>query len=162
MPADIASMVLGTSGLSLMTVVAGGLAFTRGEVRQGGKRSIKNLASIGIVLQACHFTEELVTGFHVEFPRILGLAPWPLPFFVALNLIWIAIWVLCLFMLDSRPRLAVFPLWLLAIASLANAVAHPVMAIIVGGYFPGLWTSPIVGILGIALVRLLSRETGRN
>jgi hypothetical protein len=48
-----------------------------------------------------------------------------------------------------------FPVWFLAIASAANGVVHPILSLIVAGYFPGLWTSPLAGLLGAALLRTL-------
>jgi hypothetical protein len=56
-------------------------------------------------------------------------------------------------------RLALFPIWFFALASIGNGIAHPVLAIIARGYFPGLVTSPIVGIVGILLWRRLTLLT---
>lgn len=42
-----------------------------------------------------------------------------------------------------------------------NGVAHPLLALSVGGYFPGLYTSPLVLLLGAALCRELVRATER-
>jgi hypothetical protein len=44
---------------------------------------------------------------------------------------------------------ALFPVWFFAIASIANGIAHPVLAVGVGGYFTGLIHSPVVGVLGV-------------
>ena len=44
-------------------------------------------------LQSIHFVEESVTGFHERFPALLGLPSMSFSFFVAFNLIWIAIWI---------------------------------------------------------------------
>jgi hypothetical protein len=67
--------------------------------------------------------------------------------------------------LTKFPRLAVFPLWFLAIASVANGVVHPFLSLAVWDYFPGLWSSPLVGILGVVLVSTLvsaTRATGNR
>jgi len=57
-------------------------------------------------------------------------------------------------------RAALFPLWFLAIASLANGVAHPLLSVQAGRYFPGLFTSPLVGVAGLALLRQMALATG--
>lgn len=99
--------------------------------------------------------EELVTGFHERFPALFGLPPMPLGFFVPFNLAWIIIWSLCVWGLAARRRAALFPLWFLGIGCIANGVAHPSFSALTGGYFPGLVTSPVVGVLGVLLLRRL-------
>ena len=105
--------------------------------------------------QAAHFAEELVTGFPERLPALVGLAPMPLRFFVLFNLAWLAIWSLCAWGLAVRRRAALFPLWFLGVAGVANGVAHPLLSALARGYFPGLATSPVVGFLGVLLLRRL-------
>jgi hypothetical protein len=74
---------------------------------------------------------------------------------VTFNCVWIAIWVLSAIGLHYNFRLSYFPIWLLAVAGIGNLIAHPLLAILNMGYFPGLFTSPLVGIIGVVLsVRL--------
>ena len=47
--------------------------------------------------------------------------------------------------------------WFLAIAAAINGFAHPMFSLAVKGYFPGLITSPFVGVLGILLAKKLYR-----
>ena len=62
----------------------------------------------------------------------------------------------------SRRREAVlFPAWFLAIASVANGIAHPALALATGSYFPGLWTSPLMAAGGVLLWRRLMTITAR-
>jgi hypothetical protein len=50
---------------------------------------------------------------------------------------------------------AFFAAWFLAVAAMANGVAHPLLAVASGGYFPGLVTAPVIAGVGIRLfVRL--------
>ncbi|PKM09420.1 MAG: hypothetical protein CVV17_00820 [Gammaproteobacteria bacterium HGW-Gammaproteobacteria-7] len=56
-------------------------------------------------------------------------------------------------------RVVLFPIWCLAIASVVNRVAHPLLSLAVEGYFPGRWSSPVVGVAGIALLRALGALT---
>jgi hypothetical protein len=76
--------------------------------------------------------------------------------FVAFNLIWMSVWILSAAGLQRGHRMALFPVWFFAIASIANGVAHPLLAVAAHGYFTGLITSPILGVFGVLLwVRLL-------
>lgn len=79
--------------------------------------------------------------------------------FVSVNLVALAIWVLAVPVLMARSSAALFPLWFLAVASVSNAVLHPALAIADGGYFPGVLTSPVVGVAGLFLLRGLARIT---
>lgn len=83
----------------------------------------------------------------------------PLSFFVCFNLAWIAIWITSVRLLRRGRRAAFFAAWFLAIAGVLNGVAHPLMALASGGYFPGLITSPIIGIAGVILWRRLRGAT---
>jgi len=115
---------------------------------------------IGLAAQCLHFTEEFVTRFYDRFPRLLDLPAWSGQFFVIFNLLWLCVWILSAIGLQRGYRIAFFPIWFFAIASLANGIAHPVLSIVTGGYFPGLITSPIVGLLGVLLLlRLLVLTT---
>ena len=151
---DLASILIGTAGLSVAALVALGLAAVRG-VRQAAVPAVMRWTLVGVLVHAGHFTEETLTDFHLRFPALLGLSPWPFEFFVTFNLIWMAIWLACVPILGRLPRLAGFPIWFLAIASSANGVFHPLLAAAAGGYFPGLWTSPLAGAVGIILLRQL-------
>jgi hypothetical protein len=69
---------------------------------------------------------------------------------------WMSVWILSAAGLQKGNRVALFPVWFFAIASVANGVAHALRAVAAQGYFPGLFTSPILGIFGVLLwVRLL-------
>ncbi len=98
-------------------------------------------------------------GFHHRYPELLGLKPWPLEFFVSFNVTWLLVWLLCLMGLRRHLRAALFPLWLLGIACVVNLVAHPLMALADGRYFPGLWTSPLAGLVGMPLLGRLAAYT---
>ncbi len=162
MSEGIRSVLLGTAGLGVAAAAAAVLAARRRGICGGRARihACARVALVAVLLQAAHFAEELWTGFPERFPEILGLAPWPRGFFVPFNLLWLGIWLLAVWALAIRSWLALFPLWFLAIASAANGVAHPALALAVRGYFPGLLTAPLVGAAGLALLRDLSLLTG--
>ena len=150
------ALALGSAGL-----IALFLGLTRGWMENAPSlmRSAVRTALITVLVQATHFAEELVTGFHERFPALFGLAPMPLRFFVAFNVAWLAIWGLAVWGLAARRRAALFPLWFLGIAGVVNGFAHPSLSVFAGGYFPGLLTSPAIGVLGFLLLRRLLRVT---
>lgn len=144
--------VLGAAGL-----IALFLTLTRGWANQSKThvRGAVQIALVAVLIQAAHFAEELLTGLHERLPALFGLAPMPLRFFVAFNLAWLVIWGVSAWGLARRCRAALFPLWFLGIACVANFLAHPSLSVLAGGYFPGLATSPVVGVLGVLLLRRL-------
>lgn len=146
--------------LSAMGVVALWITATRGGIRPGPVSGAVGAAAVAIVLQTAHFAEEATQGLNRRLPELFGLAPVSLESFVTVNVVALAIWVLSTAALAGRSSAALFPLWFLAVASVSNAVLHPALALAAGGYFPGLVTSPIVGIAGLFLLRSLARITG--
>lgn len=154
---EVLSVLLGTAGLTVACVIALFITLLRPGIsaEKTGLQATARVAVLAILIQATHFVEELATGFHKRFPDLLGLAPWPPRFFVSFNLIWLAIWSLSIWGLKARQRPALFPLWFLAIGCIANGLAHPLFAILTGGYFPGLVTSPFAGLVGVLLLRRL-------
>jgi hypothetical protein len=163
MSEELRSILMGTAGLSVAGVIALFLTLARGgvEASEAELRAAVRLSAVAVLFQAAHFAEELVTGFHLRFPVLLGLSPWSLGFFVTFNLFWLAVWGLSLWGLKARWQAALFPLWFLGLGCVANGLAHPAFSLRTGGYFPGLFTSPLVGVVGIFLLRRLSVITAR-
>lgn len=154
------SELLGTAALWAAAFVALGLTWLR-PLRKSGARVLWPFV-IGLLFQAAHFLEENATGFRELFPARLGLAPWPSAFFLTFNLAWLAIWAISAVGLHTGSRAALFPVWFFALAAMANGVAHPVLAWLAGGYFPGLYTSPLLGIAGVWLLVKLIGSTERT
>ncbi len=150
--------------LGLVAIVALRLAQSRSSPVDAVTERIAASAVLGITtaIQGAHFVEEWVTGFHVRFPALLGLDPMPLSFFVSFNLVWLAVWAASIPFLRVGRRAAFFAAWFLAIAGILNGVAHPVMAISFGGYFPGLITSPFTGLAGLTLLQRLRTATSET
>ena len=159
----MANVLLSTLGLTLVALAALALTIARGRVSVASVARIRLVAIAAILFQLGHFVEEAVNHFYVRFPELLGLAPWSREFFLTFNLFWLAAWILAVVAINVFGRISVFALWFLAIASMANGVIHPLFAFAVGGYFPGLWTSPFIGILGVVLFRalIIGGKTGR-
>jgi hypothetical protein len=157
------SVLLGTLGLTLAALIALSFTISRGRVSVSSVPRIRLAATAAILFQLGHFIEETLHHFYDSFPELLGLAPWSREFFLAFNLTCFVAWLLAVVAINAYWRISAFALWFLAIASMANGIVHPLFAVAVGGYFPGLWTSPFVGILGVVLFRALSvgSDTGR-
>ena len=109
-------------------------------------------------IQAIHFSEELHGGFHEQFPGVFGFPPMTLAFFVSFNVAWLGIWALSTWGLARRRHVALFPLWFLGVAGVANGL---LLAVSVAGYFPGLATSLLIAAVGaLLLARLVHLDLG--
>jgi hypothetical protein len=160
MSETIRSEFIGTAGLTVAALAALLLAIGRTPVRDRVGSQKTTLVYVAVVLlQAFHAAEEYETGFYAAFPSALGLAAWPAGFFLVFNVTWLAVWSVSTLGLRAGYAVAFFPAWFLAIAAIANGVAHPLLALRGGGYFPGLATSPLLGVGGILLWRRLMRAT---
>lgn len=126
------------------------------------RRAASRVLGTATAIQGVHFAEEWATGFHVRFPALLGMEPMPLSFFISFNVAWLAIWILSIPLVRKGRRPALFAAWFLAITAMLNGVAHPAMAAVSGGYFPGLFSSPFIGLAGVILWRRLREATQPN
>jgi hypothetical protein len=163
MSETLRSELVGTAGLSAAALAALLLTVRRTPVaddRVGRQRTTLVYAAL-VMAQALHAAEEYATGFYSAFPSMLGLAPWPIGFFLAFNLTWLAVWIASAIGLRAGQAAAYFPAWFLAIAAIGNGVAHPLLAIRAGGYFPGLVTSPLLAVGGILLWRRMVEISGK-
>ena len=115
--------------------------------------------ALTIGIQGLHFTEEVATGFHERFGPLFGLPAMPLSLFMGFNLPWLALWIVSVPGLRSARTPAFFVAWFLSIAGMLNGIAHPLLAIAAGGYFPGLFSSPFIGGAGVWLWLRLRRAT---
>ena len=150
---NLRSVLVGTAGLSAGAIVALLLAILRRPVDGDvvGRERTARLFLIGLAAQCLHFVEEFVTRFQDRFPALFGLPAWSEIFFVVFNLIWLSVWILSAIGLQRGHRFAMFPVWFFAIAAMVNGIAHPVLAVVARGYFPGLISSPVLGVLGVLL-----------
>jgi formate hydrogenlyase subunit 3/multisubunit Na+/H+ antiporter MnhD subunit len=147
--------------LGLVAIVAVWLAQRRSSPDEAAKErdAASTVLGVATAIQSVHFAEEWATGFHARFPALLGLDPMPLAFFVTFNLAWIVVWIVSTPLLRRGRKPAFFAAWFLAIAGVLNGVAHPMMAIASGGYFPGLITSPVIGLAGVLVWQRLKNAT---
>lgn len=158
MPGLLPSVVI----LGFVAIAAAYLALSRHYPDSQVAQRVTASKALGLAttIQCAHFAEEWATGFHVRFPALFGLEPLSLPLYVTFNLVWIVLWFLSIKPLQSAYKAAFFAAWFLALAGTLNGIAHPLMAASVGGYFPGLISSPFIGAAGIYLWRQLLSSSG--
>lgn len=144
--------------LGMAAVVAAHLARSRPSPadRAVERKAAATALAIALIVQAFHFGEEYLTGFHDRLGPLLGLPAMPASVFVAFNVTWLTIWFVAIPGVAKGNPLALFAAWFLAIAGLINLVAHPLMALAAGGYFPGVVTAVPIGIAAGVLLRRLS------
>jgi hypothetical protein len=161
MSAAVEGILAGTAGLTIIAGIAVVLTLRRGPISPShvAVRGAALSAVAALLVQGAHFAEELAGDFAIRFPAAVGVPAWPDAFFTAFNVFWLVVWGLAIAGLMARWRPALAPLWFLALAGMANGVAHPVLALRVGGYFPGLVTAPILGVAGLVLARRLLAVT---
>jgi hypothetical protein len=137
------------------------LTVIRPRLRPEVRRSARFFIVVGLTIlaQCVHFLEEFRSHFFIRFPEAFGLQPFTETVFVSFNLTWLAIWVIALFAVRKGLVIAVCPIWFLGLAMVLNFLAHPILALRSGGYFPGLLTAPLVGVLGVLLIGELVRVT---
>ncbi len=122
-------------------------------------RKLAHLYLAGIVVQCLHATEEYLMDFHVLFPGLFGYR-WTGRLFIVFNLSWLLLFVWSYWGVRRKIRLAYLVVWFFAlVGGIGNGIVHPVLSILEGGYFPGLITSVAGLVLGILLVKELSRTS---
>jgi hypothetical protein len=149
-------LVLGVAAIAAM-----GLAMSRPSpaTHTSSRQAAARALIVALVVQGIHFGEEAITDFPARLGGLLGLPAMPMSFFLAFNLVWLGIWIVSVPGVQSARTLAFFAAWFLAIAGMFNAIAHPLLALASGGYFPGLVSSPFIGAAGVSLWRRLRAAT---
>ena len=138
------ALILGAAAVVALVLTLGRPISENEALRHDAARSL----ALAVAVQAVHFAEETATGFHQRFPELLGLSAMPL-----------AVWAASVPALRSGRTAAFFPAWFLAIAGMLNGIGHPSFAVASGGYFPGLVTSPFIGVAGAFLWVRLRKAT---
>lgn len=161
MDEEVRSMLLAPAGLYLPLVAALVLTLLRtpSSRRVGDRTDLIRIFLIGVAVQCAHFGEEYLTSIHTLFPPLFGLASVPARFFVGFNVFFIMLWLVCSYGVKQGLRAAYFPVWFFGLAMCLNGIIHPLLAVWVGGYFPGLLTSPVAGVMGVLVTKKLIQST---
>jgi uncharacterized membrane protein YdjX (TVP38/TMEM64 family) len=121
------------------------------------------LLAVGI--QLLHFMEEFITGFYVRNPvEIYGANSFTADEFVISQMSVLFLLIIGAIGIYRGWKIPMVMVWFLVIFFLLiNAIQHPLFAVVVGGYFPGLVTSVAGWVLGpILFKRLWEVRTQRN
>ena len=159
MQPELESILIGTLGLDVLLALAVYQSLTRMPQWQVNQKRLISVTGLAVGCHIIHSLEEWHFEFYSRFPALLGLAPWPESFFVTFNSLWVVAWCLSIPALSNKISLAIVPIWFLALASVANGLFHPIVALLQLGYFPGLVTALPVGVVGAYLLVALLRFT---
>jgi hypothetical protein len=114
---------------------------------------------LAVTVQCIHFTEEYVTGFQHQFPKLFGY-DWSDPRFVMFNMLWLAAFVMAGLGIYRGVQLAYLAVIFLAlIGGIGNGISHLVLSAMYRRYFPGLITAPFCLLMGSALLTRLFAGT---
>ena len=152
-------LVLGSAAIAALLLVLNRLTPPE---KVAERLAASRALAVGVGVQSVHFAEEAATRFNEQLGALLDLPAMPFSGFVVFNLTWIGIWVASVPGLRSARPAAFFAAWFLAIAGMLNGIAHPLLAIAAGGYFPGLVTSPVIGGVSVWLWLRLRAATRPN
>jgi len=131
--------------------------FRTGYLRMPKPERVLPVYLLALAIQFLHFTEEYVYGFHLRVVEILdGVPPFTANAFVAFNMIAYCLFLLAGLGMYKGMKFPMILVWFFTLGgALGNALWHPLLAIKVGGYFPGLFTSFAYLIVGpILFMRL--------
>jgi hypothetical protein len=136
---------------------------TTGAGRPYPHRLVGPLFLAVITIQIFHFAEENAGRLYELAPPLFNLKPLPAQQFIVFNLIWIGIFLVSAVGVFRRVRLALLPVWFMAlIGGIGNSIFHTWLAVRGDGYTPGLATALVNLPLGVALVVLLVQQERRG
>lgn len=117
-----------------------------------------------VLAQAAHSTEEYIGRLWETFPParfVTGLASQDHERgFIAINVALVAFGIWCFaWPIRRHSPSAVWLAWGWVIVEAINGIVHPLWALRIGAYAPGVITAPLLFVLAIALGRALGEES---
>ena len=155
---QVSSFTPSAIALGTLFAIAVGLTASRSRISDGELISVNRLVLLASGAQLLHFLEEAIFELNVRLPQAFGLPAMSFSFFLTINIAALVVWLWGALQRTFNP-VVITTFWFLGLASVFNLLAHPTMAIRSGGYFPGLVTSPLVGVMGLLLTRRLWTAT---
>jgi Protein of unknown function with HXXEE motif len=111
---------------------------------------------VGILVFFAHAAEEFTTGFQRSLPALFERLAWTDGQYLLFNGVWALLFITAALAVRPGRPLPVLVILFLAIGGgVGNGLAHLLLAVERGAYFPGLWTAPLCLAVGIWLLRLL-------
>ncbi len=117
-----------------------------------------------LAIQMIHFIEEFVTGFQSRFPvEIYHSAPFSANEFVISQMALYSFLIVAAIGIFKQWKIPMIMAWFLIVMLLiVNALQHPIYALMVKGYFPGLYTSFAGWILGPVMFKRMWEVRNRT
>lgn len=147
-----------SSGASLLVTFLPGALFAwltliqlyRSRSEMPGTATFLPVYVLALSVQFVHFAEEFIAGFPTDFALLYGGRPYDVDFFVAFNLSAYAIFAAtAAIAFSKRLGFLLMPaLFFLMYGCIGNAIAHTTWSIMLGEYFPGLYTAQLFWIAG--------------
>lgn len=155
-----------SSGLSLIVTFVPGVIlalifyFLTVYKKQPNHEKILPLYLFALGIQFLHFAEEYMTGFNEKFPALFNSPEYPINTFVAFNMFAYFMFIMgAIFIYKRIKPPMIIPIFFVMYGVIGNAIAHLIFCIVVGGYFPGFYTSILFWVLGPMLIKAFWKET---
>jgi hypothetical protein len=117
--------------------------------------------AIGILVMVLHVAEEYAGGLQSALPALFDQPGWAANQYLTFNVAWGLVFLTAFATLHPKRALPSFVVLFFAIvAGVANGVVHTGVALLQGGYFPGLWTAPLCFAAGVWILRSLYGRPG--
>ena len=111
-------------------------------------------------VQFLHFTEEFLTDFHIEVPKLIGQEAYSLEYWLTFNMVAYFIFTIGGIIIFKRLKeFMIIPLFFIITGVILNSIGHILISIYVGSYFSGLYTSFIYLVIGPILIKRIVEET---
>lgn len=140
-------------------LVSLGLVIAYGLWTHGGWHYARPLRAVFFIATAVfltHAAEEFLFGLQQALPELFGRYPWSDGQFAVFNVAWAMVFgVAAVRVAPGRPLPVLIILFFAVVGGVANGVAHLLLVLQRGGYFPGAWTAPVCLVMGVWLLRLL-------
>lgn len=115
---------------------------------------------LALAIQFIHFTEEYLTDFTIEVPKLLGQEEYPMDYWLVFNMVAYSVFIIGgIILFKQIKELMIIPLFFILVGVLLNSFGHIMIAIYVGGYFSGLYSALIYVLIGPILMKRVFDET---
>lgn len=112
--------------------------------------------SVSLVVFLLHASEEYLHGFQRRLPALVGADRWSDAQFITFTVVWFVTFVAAAWAIRQRQPVGALVVLFFALAGgVGNGIAHLMLTLREGAYFPGTWTAPFCLLAGVVLLRQL-------